>query len=74
MLMALAFCSVWIYNCISRYKVRTSFDVLPHPPISKGLNNEERGPLPLLLDIYAYAYLWPNWLFTSSYMPSPEQI
>jgi hypothetical protein len=35
MLMASAFCSVWIYNCISRYKVRTSFDV-PHPPISKG--------------------------------------
>jgi hypothetical protein len=40
MLIAFAFCSVSIYNCISRYKVRTSFDVLPHPPISKGLNEE----------------------------------
>jgi len=37
------------------------FDVLPHPSISKGLN-EERGPLPLLLDIYSC--LWPNWLST----------
>jgi len=51
MLMAFAFCSLWNYNCISRYKIGTYFDVLPYPPIPKGLN-EERRPLPLLLDIY----------------------
>ena len=50
MLMAFAFYSLWNYNCISRYKVGTSFDVLPHPPIFKGLNEKCR-PTSLSLNV-----------------------
>lgn len=34
----LAFCRLWIFNCISRYQVRTSFDVLPSSTYFKASN------------------------------------
>lgn len=59
MLMAFAFCSVWIYSCISRYKVRTVLllmcFVIHLFPISKRLNERRpfiAGRLCIFMHIY----------------------